>query len=606
MSTILRRLCAVAIALIATATIHASPLQHEHREQPWTPEILESFGSLPIQDGGRIKPLSTYAGFTLLRVSGKRSVVSASGEKLDPVAWLLDVVFFPEAAIDTPTFLVTDSDAIVAIGLSTDGKRKRDRWTYAELQPGMPRLFALAHEYESIEPKLRSSQQQQIVDLASNVFSFMRLARFLDFARGGDTKDGGALALIPPANTDPSVTDWATPGDLIARVGPKQGLAEADSAVISGFITLVEKRTDPGAFAAALASLRDRLVARATARGEYEHIQLERAYYAFDPIQWSLAAFIAAFLTVAVSWLRPKSRFLWLSNVTLTSIATVLLAIAITLRCIIRGRPPVSTLYETVLFVTATGVLIAVFIEWVQRSRVAIGTAAALGMIGLFVANGYETLDKQDTMPSLVAVLDTNFWLATHVTAITIGYSAGMLAAGLASFYLIGKLFGWKRNDPAARRSLARTVYGVLCFAVIFSTVGTILGGIWANESWGRFWGWDPKENGALLIVISQLVILHARRGGFLRDHGTCAAAAFGGTIVAFSWWGVNLLGVGLHSYGFTSGIHTSLWTYYGVQWSIVALGGIAWLRERAAAKKVPAATVELAQQCEKKMRAAA
>src|SRR6185436_6892878 len=115
-------------------------------------------------------------------------------------------------------------------------------------------------------------------------------------------------------------------------------------------------------------------------------------------------------------------------------------------------------------------------------------TAAVLGVIGLFVANGYETLDKQDTMPSLVAVLDTNFWLATHVTAITIGYSAGMLAAALASFYLLGKLFGWKRHEPDTRRKLARTVYGVLCFAMIFSTVGTILGGIWANDSWGRFW----------------------------------------------------------------------------------------------------------------------
>jgi cytochrome c biogenesis factor len=111
--------------------------------------------------------------------------------------------------------------------------------------------------------------------------------------------------------------------------------------------------------------------------------------------------------------------------------------------------------------------------------------------------------------------------------------------------------------------------------------VGTILGGIWANDSWGRFWGWDPKENGALLIVLSQLVILHARMGGYLREHGVCAAAALGGTVVAFSWFGVNLLGVGLHSYGFTQGISTALWTYYGIQWGIVGLGTIGWWRNR-------------------------
>jgi ABC-type transport system involved in cytochrome c biogenesis permease subunit len=183
-------------------------------------------------------------------------------------------------------------------------------------------------------------------------------------------------------------------------------------------------------------------------------------------------------------------------------------------------------------------------------------------------------------MPSLVAVLDTNFWLATHVTAITIGYAAGLFAAILASIFLLSKLFQISRKDKSYYTSLTRMTYGVLCFGVIFSTVGTILGGIWANDSWGRFWGWDPKENGALLIVLSQLVILHLRMGGYIRDFGIAMLAAFGGIIVAFSWWGVNLLGVGLHSYGFTSGISTALNTYYIVQAGIMVLGAIGHLLE--------------------------
>jgi cytochrome c biogenesis factor len=94
-------------------------------------------------------------------------------------------------------------------------------------------------------------------------------------------------------------------------------------------------------------------------------------------------------------------------------------------------------------------------------------------------------------------------------------------------------------------------VYGVVCFATLFSFVGTVLGGIWADQSWGRFWGWDPKENGALLIVLWCALILHARWGGFIRQRGLMAMAIFGNAITAFSWFGVNMLGVGLHSYGF-------------------------------------------------------
>ncbi len=606
MSTHLRRSILVLALLALVLPLWAGQQVSGSRTRAWSERTLDAFGDIPIQDGGRIKPLSTFASFTLLRLNGARGATSASGEELDPVSWLLDVVFFPEEAANAKSFLVSDSDAITAIGVSTEGKRKRDHWTYADLQPGLPRLFSLAHDYEAIPAPARTSIQQQVVDLAGNVFSFLRLARSLDWTRGGNPRDGAALAIVAPANLANATEPWFAPGDLVASVGPSRSLDPADAAVVAELETLIHLRNEPGAFETTLSSLRDRLVARAEARGEYEHVALERAYYAFDPMRWSLLAFVTAFVVVCFTWLRPKSALAWKGAIAVTTVAALLLVTAIVFRCVIRERPPVSTLYETVLFVTASCVILAVLIELVQRARFAIGTAATLGLVGLFVANGYETLDKQDTMPSLVAVLDTNFWLATHVTAITIGYSAGMLAAALASFYLLGRLFGWKRNDPERRRKLARTVYGVLCFAMIFSTVGTILGGIWANESWGRFWGWDPKENGALLIVISQIVILHARRGGYLRDHGTCMAAAFGGTIVAFSWWGVNLLGVGLHSYGFTSGIHTALWTYYGVQWSVVGLGGFGWLRERAARKSVPVATVSVEPSAKQRNRAAA
>lgn len=153
-------------------------------------------------------------------------------------------------------------------------------------------------------------------------------------------------------------------------------------------------------------------------------------------------------------------------------------------------------------------------------------------------------------MEMLRAVLDTNFWLATHVVMITLGYSAMFLAGALAIKYVVRGLLT-KSLPPERAKGISRMVYGVICFATLFSFVGTILGGIWADQSWGRFWGWDPKENGALLIVIWCAVVLHARWGGLIRDRGLMAMAIFGNIITAFSWFGVNMLGVGLHSYGF-------------------------------------------------------
>ena len=130
-------------------------------------------------------------------------------------------------------------------------------------------------------------------------------------------------------------------------------------------------------------------------------------------------------------------------------------------------------------------------------------------------------------------------------------------------------------------KRLTRGIYGTIAFALIFSVVGTILGGIWANDSWGRFWGWDPKENGALMIVLWQIAILHMRLAGWLRSFGISICAVFLGVIVAFSWWHVNLLGTGLHSYGFTDGIRSALMIFYYVEVLIIVLGGAAWLITR-------------------------
>ncbi|HZM01998.1 MAG TPA: cytochrome c biogenesis protein CcsA, partial [Candidatus Saccharimonadales bacterium] len=141
-------------------------------------------------------------------------------------------------------------------------------------------------------------------------------------------------------------------------------------------------------------------------------------------------------------------------------------------------------------------------------------------------------------------------WLSTHVVVVTTGYASMFVAGLLATIYIVRGFFTRTLTSETAK-ALGRMVYGIVCFATLFSFVGTILGGIWADQSWGRFWGWDPKENGALLIVLWNAITLHARWGGMIKERGLMAMAIFGNIITSFSWFGVNMLGIGLHSYGF-------------------------------------------------------
>jgi ABC-type transport system involved in cytochrome c biogenesis permease subunit len=173
----------------------------------------------------------------------------------------------------------------------------------------------------------------------------------------------------------------------------------------------------------------------------------------------------------------------------------------------------------------------------------------------------------------LQAVLDTNIWLATHVVAITTGYAGMFLAGMLAIIYVIRGVFTRSLTKQTAD-SLARMTYGVVCFATLFSFVGTVLGGIWADQSWGRFWGWDPKENGALLIVLWCAIILHARWGAYIGQRGLMVMAIFGNVITSFSWFGVNMLGIGLHSYGFMQKAFPWLVGFMLSQLALMAIAG--------------------------------
>ena len=201
--------------------------------------------------------------------------------------------------------------------------------------------------------------------------------------------------------------------------------------------------------------------------------------------------------------------------------------------------------------------------------------ASFAGFVTLVIAHNLSM--GGDTMEMLSAVLDTNFWLTTHVVVVTLGYASTFMAGLLGIAYVLLGLFTPLLKHKPGRmelgEALAQMVYGIVCFATLFSFTGTVLGGIWADQSWGRFWGWDPKENGALLIVLWNAIILHARWGGMIRERGLMNMAVFGNIVTSWSWFGVNMLGVGLHSYGFMDAAFKWLVFFVVVQIGFIVLG---------------------------------
>jgi ABC-type transport system involved in cytochrome c biogenesis permease subunit len=272
------------------------------------------------------------------------------------------------------------------------------------------------------------------------------------------------------------------------------------------------------------------------------------------------------------------------SSVTVIFAAFVIHSLALLLRMYVQDRPPVTNLYSSAIFCGWGAVCLGLVVERVYRDGLGGFVAALTGFSTLVIAHNLAATSLDgDTLENMRAVLDSNFWLATHVVIVTMGYSAMFVGGFLGICYVLVNLL-WRTLLKAPRawvvgkrlhinRRISAMVYGITAFGLLFSFVGTMLGGIWADQSWGRFWGWDPKENGALMIVLWCALMLHARWGGIVKERGFMLLAIFGNVITAWSWFGVNMLGVGLHAYGFMDAAFVALSLFWLSQFFLIALG---------------------------------
>lgn len=561
-------------------------------------------GRLPVLQNGRLKPLDTVARSTLLMLRGKQTLRDG-GQRIGAMEWLWEVLARPEAADHRPLFLVQDPDVLGFLGAGTATKKY---FSFHELLPHLGEVESHAAQAEQLEAPQRSRFQTAVLNLQHRLILYQQLRITLlppntedfsadlasyeqvlgpglkaladhqssaGFDRQALERLGGHVQryeftsqfaaffpLTPPAGSRPD--HWINMGQgLLAPI--RGGNMPPD---VPAYARLLDayRKDDAGAFHRAAADLEE--VLRSRAPQAVSRARAEALFNRVEPFYQGMVLYVIVFLLSAGSWLA------WPGTLQKTAFRLLLVAFAVhtaglAARVVLQGRPPVTNLYSSAVFVGWAAVLLGIVLERLYNRGFGSLVSAGVGFATLIVA--HHLTGQGDTMEMMRAVLDSNFWLATHVVTITIGYSSTFLAGALAHVYIFRGVFS-KSFTREQAGVIAKMTYGVVCFSLLFSFLGTILGGIWADQSWGRFWGWDPKENGALLIFLWNALILHALWGRYAEEKGLMVMAVFGNIITSLSWFGVNMLGIGLHSYGFMDKAFWALFAFVASQAAVMAL----------------------------------
>jgi ABC-type transport system involved in cytochrome c biogenesis permease subunit len=568
---------------------------------------LQEFAALPVSEGGRIKPVDSIARNNLMVVSNRQTYYDADGHSYPAVKWLLDtmtfVYFENREAEKVPLVRIENDQVLGFLGLKA---RPGFRYSIAEVWPKWAAIKDKALGAEKRKEEERDLFDVKIIELARRMQAVVRLAMLEDprtlllpsdnrewqtlqavLAEGERDRDlaqrlralgrmskmldemDAPFRLQPPANSQ-----WRTCPEALEEARHK-GAVDPALLAYTGILEAYARK-DTEAFNKAVAEYRSEIETRAAQGASLAGF--ERFFNNFEPFYHCSLLYVAVFLLGCLSWLgwsRPLGRAAY----ALALLTLVVHTFALVSRMVIMHKPPVTNLYSTAIFIGWVGVLLCLAVEPFFRLRIGTVVAGFGGAVTMLLAH---LLASGDTMEVLEPVLNTPFWLATHVVCVNIGYATTYVAGLFGMGYL---LYGALRLrnpelDRGVFKTLAQMTYGAICFATFFSFVGTVLGGIWADQSWGRFWGWDPKENGALLIVIWNALILHARWAGLARERGVALLAVFGNIITSWSYFGTNLLGIGLHNYGFT---HGAFWGLLGAEtFFLLWLGGGLLLPRRA------------------------
>jgi len=504
----------------------------------------------------RKKPLDTVAIETLQKISGKRAFVDPeSGRKMEPMDVLLSMWLETRDWSQTPVVLLTYQPLKEQLGLPVD----QSLFSYKQLAtPKLKEILTRVQQKENRDQDLtRDEREAKVLG--------QRLSALSDVV-GPDT-----LEVVPP----PSAKDkWAAVTQVADHYGAQKQaeVQKAFQAMATGYV-----QRDPETFAVASRDLSKLLRALNPALyPSFDNLRREVRYNSFHLFRKAIALYAFAFIWMLATWRARNPGFYW-AGVAAFAGGLAVHAYAFYLRIMISGRPPVTNMYESVVWVSCIAALFALTLELAYRQRYYIVGVAPLSIVLLILADQFPAVLDSSIGP-LTPVLRDNFWLSVHVPTITAGYAAFFVTLGVGHIAL-----GYYICAPQAKATIARLetlVYRAMQIGVLLIAAGTILGGIWAHYAWGRFWGWDPKEVWALITLLCYLIPLHGRVAGWLSDFALSVASVVCFLPVLMAWYGVNfVLGKGLHSYGFGVGGYWYALAFVAVELAFV--GVAAWRRRR-------------------------
>ncbi len=574
---------------------------------------LYEFGKLPLVEQGRVKPFETLARNTLQVISNSRTFKDDNGKSQPAIRWLLDTIANPDIAEKHRVFRIESMEVLDTLGLE---RRQGLRYSIAELRPKAEEFNKQVEQAQKIGPKDLSLYQRKIMELDRRIRAFTlvdasfralpfppfpteedfnkdkestraRLSRIKELLESAARLDDMLTPMHPPlavpltsAETESRQKTWEPYAIAWSEAYRQTIRGEEPNPATLALTNIFDAygRGDAARFNREVAQYHAALAAdppatdlASTATLDVTKTNFEAFFNHFDPFLHGSMLYLFTFVLASLAWLGwtvPLNRAaFWLIVATFGLHTFGLIS-----RIYISGRPPVTNLYSSAVFIGWGCVVLGMVLESVYRLGIGNVVAGVAGFKTLLIAHILAA--DGDTFTVLQAVLDTQFWLATHVVCITLGYATTFVAGLLGVLYILAGVCSPSLSLDLGR-SMTRMIYGIVCFALFFSFVGTVLGGLWADDSWGRFWGWDPKENGALMIVLWNALVIHARWGGMAKDRGLAALAVGGNIVTGWSWFGVNELGVGLHSYGFTEGVLLTLGLFIASQLAIIAAGSL-------------------------------